>query len=259
MAQVSFAVTDGVARITLCAPESLNSIDPSWAVEFREGCAALAARDDLRVVVLAAEGKAFCVGGDVAFFAGADDPHAALHALASDLHAGLLSLAELDAPVLAVVQGVAAGAGLSLVLGADLAIAGRSASFTVAYTGVGLSPDGGSSYWLPRIVGRRRATELMLTSRRFDAAEAERLGILTEVVDDDALAARADALAAQLAAGPTAAYGAVKRLLDTSARQEYAQQLADEADAIAALVGGPTGREGVAAFVEKRRPAFPVR
>jgi 2-(1,2-epoxy-1,2-dihydrophenyl)acetyl-CoA isomerase len=257
--KVRFAVADGVARIVLCSPQTGNAIDPQWAQEFRDGCAALGERDDLRVVVMTAEGKAFCVGGDVGFFAGSDDPRAALHALASDLHAGLLSLAALDAPVVVAAQGVAAGAGLSLVLGADIAIAGRSATFTVAYTGVGLSPDGGSSYWLPRLVGHRRAADLMLSNRRFGAEEAAAMGVLTEAVDDDALEGRVGELVAHFAAGPTAAYGAVKRLLASSARQDQAAQLADEADAISELAGAPTGREGVAAFMEKRRPSFPVR
>jgi len=161
--------------------------------------------------------------------------------------------------VIVSVQGAAAGAGMSLVLAADLAIAGAAASFTVAYTGVGLSPDGGCSYWLPRLVGHRRAKELMLTNRRVGADEAHEIGVVNEVVEDAALEERAEELAAQLAVGPTSSYGTVKRLLEATERASLAEQLAAESAAIALAADSPNGREGIAAFVEKRRPAFTAR
>ena len=129
----------------------------------------------------------------------------------------------------------------------------------MAYTGVGFSPDGGSSYWLPRLVGHRRAKELMLTNRRLSAAEAAALGVVTEMVDDDALAPRTAELAAQLAAGPTSSFGAVKRLLAAGELTPYREQLANEAENIARAGASANGREGVAAFVEKRRPQFVAR
>jgi 2-(1,2-epoxy-1,2-dihydrophenyl)acetyl-CoA isomerase len=251
-------IADGIARLTLATPDTGNSIDPATALALKETAAELAARDDVRVVVLAAEGRFFCVGGNIEFFASADDPRAALHALATDLHDGLLGLAALDAPVIARVHGAAAGAGMSLVCAADIAIGAPGASFTVAYTGIGLSPDGGSSWLLPRIVGRRTAAELMLTNRRVKADEAKALGLLTEVVaSEEELDARVDELAAKLAAGPLAAHGAVKRLLDSSATTGFADQLAAEADSIATLAASPTGVEGAAAFLAKRPPVFP--
>ncbi len=256
MERLTLDFADGVARITLAAPDRGNAIDPDWARQFRDLASGLRDRADLRVVVLASQGAAFCVGGDVRYFAASEDPYAALRSLADDLHQGLLTLAELDAPVLASVQGVAAGAGMSLVLAADLAIAARAASFTMAYTGVGLSPDGGSSYWLPRVVGHRRAKELMLTNRRVSAVEAAELGVVTEVVDDASLVSRTEELAAQLAGGPTSSYGAVKRLLAAAERTPYREQLAAEAESIARAAASPNGREGIAAFVEKRRPSF---
>ena len=252
-------LTDGLARITLVAPNRGNAIDPEWARQFRDAAHGLRNRDDLRVVLLSAQGSAFCVGGDLRYFASVDDPYAALHELAFDLHDAMLVLSELDAPLVASVQGVAAGAGMSLVLAADLAIAAGSASFTMAYTGVGFSPDGGSSYWLPRLVGHRRAKELMLTNRRLSAAEAAELGVVTEVVDDDALASRTAELAAQLAAGPTSSFGALKRLLAATEQTSYREQLAAEAENIARTAASANGREGIAAFVEKRRPQFAAR
>ena len=256
MDRLTYAYAAGVARITFAAPDRANAIDPAWAQQFRALAEGLRGRHDLRVVVLAAEGSAFCVGGDIRFFAASEDPHAALRGLADDLHAGMLALADLDAPVVASVQGVAAGAGMSLVLAADVAVAGRGAMFTMAYTGVGLSPDGGSSYWLPRLVGHRRAKELMLTNRRLSGDEAAALGIVTEVVDDAELAARTEAIVARFAAGPTSSYGAVKRLLAASERTPYAEQLDAEAESIARSAAAPNGREGIAAFVEKRPPRF---
>jgi 2-(1,2-epoxy-1,2-dihydrophenyl)acetyl-CoA isomerase len=256
MERLSFDFEGGVARITLAAPERGNAIDPEWARQFRELAAGLRDRADLRVVVLASQGSAFCVGGDVRYFASSEEPYAALHKLAEDLHDGLVSLAELDAPVLASVQGVAAGAGMSLVLAADLAIAAHTASFTMAYTAVGLTPDGGSSYWLPRLVGHRRAMELMLTNRRVEAAEAAQLGLVTEVVDPALLVSRTEELVAQLAGGPTSSYGAVKRLLAATEQRPYREQLAAEAETIARAAASPNGREGIAAFVQKRRPRF---
>ncbi|WP_372791291.1 enoyl-CoA hydratase/isomerase family protein [Paraconexibacter sp.] len=250
-------VTDGIATITLDQPDAGNAIGPDLARELRAAAEGLAERDDVRVVVLRSEGRFFCVGGDIQYFAGADAPEAALHALATDLHGALLALAALDAPVIARVHGAAAGAGMSLVCAADLAIGTPAASFTVAYTAIGLSPDGGSSWLLPRIVGHRVATELMLTNRRVKADEAKELGLLTEVVGDDELDARVAELAAKLAAGPRAAHGAVKRLLAASSRTAFADQLAAEADSISQLAGSPTGIEGAAAFLEKRPPAFP--
>ncbi|MTD45994.1 enoyl-CoA hydratase [Conexibacter sp. W3-3-2] len=250
-------IADGIARLTLATPANGNSIDPAMAGALKDAAAELAARDDVRVVVLAGEGRFFCVGGSIDYFASADDPRAALHALATDLHDGLLGLAALDAPVVAKVQGAAAGAGMSLVCAADLAIGGPGASFTVAYTGIGLSPDGGSSWLLPRLVGRRVAAELMLTNRRVKADEARALGLLNEVVPEEELDARVDEIAEKLAAGPVAAHGAVKRLLDRSATATLADQLQAEADSIADLAGSPTGVEGAAAFLAKRPPVFP--
>lgn len=247
---------DGVATLTLNDPQSRNAISPGWGKRFREIAESLDSRE-VRVVVIEATGTHFSVGGDISFFAAAANIRDDVYALAADIHAGLLALSELPAPLIASVQGPAAGAGLSLVLASDFAIATESAAFVVAYTAIGLSPDLGCSYWLPRRVGSRRATELTLTNRRVDSGEAERIGILTEVVDDQAkLSQRVAELAGDLAAGPLAAHGAVKRLAEMSWNNTLAQQLDAEAHSIADLAASPTGAEGITAFRERRKPRF---
>jgi len=249
---MKLSVDDGVAELRISGP-----IDLDWASAFSECVRDLRECVGLRVVKLSGDGRFFCPGGDLSWMRDQSDPGGAIHQLATTLHDGVLGLAALNAPVVARVQGAAAGAGLSLVLGADFAIAGASATFTVAYTSVGLSPDGGASWLLPRIVGQRRATELILTSCRLSAADAAQLGIITSAVDDDALDATVDAFVVQLAAGPTPAYGATKRLLQRSSQRDFADQLNAEADSISTLAGSPTGQEGIAAFLDKRAAVFP--
>jgi 2-(1,2-epoxy-1,2-dihydrophenyl)acetyl-CoA isomerase len=247
-------IAGGIARLHLNAPETGNAIGPAMAESLVEHTRTLAGLPDVRVVLLTAEGTAFCVGGDVRYFAEADDPSAAIRELAGNFHVALTALATLDAPVVTAVEGVAAGGGLSVAVTGDLVIASPQARFTSAYTRIGLSPDGGQSWLLPRLVGQRRAAELLLTNRTVGAEEARDLGLVTEV-SGDALA-RATELAEQLAAGPAGAHAAVKRLLLRSSSSAYVEQLAAEADAIATLAGTPEGREGVAAFVAKRAPDF---
>jgi 2-(1,2-epoxy-1,2-dihydrophenyl)acetyl-CoA isomerase len=252
-------VHDGIARLCLDRPDAGNALDLALANALADAAAALAARDDVRVVLLTGAGPAFCVGGDLGYMAiEGQDPHDAVYALATALHRGMRSLEALEAPIVARVHGVAAGAGMSLVCAADLAIASASARFAVAYTAVGLSPDGGSSWLLPRIIGYRRAAELMLTNRRLDAAEALSLGLLTSVVDDDELDATVERVVMGLRDGPTPAFGAVRRLLRSAATTTFEEQLDLEAQSIAAMAATPASREGVAAFLEKRRPNFRV-
>jgi 2-(1,2-epoxy-1,2-dihydrophenyl)acetyl-CoA isomerase len=257
---VFLRVEGGVARLTLNRPDAGNAMDPSLVAGLRVCASELERRDDVRVVVVDAVGKAFCVGGDLRYFASkGDDVGAAVLGLATELHAALAALVQLEAPVVAAVNGVVAGGGLSLVCTADLVFAAASATFTCAYTAVGLSPDGGSTWLLPRILGTRRAAELMLLNDRLNAHAALEAGLVTRVVADEDLEAEVEQMARTLAAGPTRAYGAVKRLLAASATATLEAQLADEAATIAALAASPDGREGVAAFLAKRPSAFEGR
>lgn len=233
-----------------------GAINLDWTRALRAHATELRSRDDIRVVRISAEGRFFCPGGDLRWMADQPDRTAAVKELADAFHAGLVDLTATEAPIVAEVHGAAAGAGVSIVLLADIVVAAESAAFTLAYVSAGLSPDGGSSWLLPRIVGRRRALEIMLLDPTVDAHQAEQLGLVTRVVPDETLRQTADGIVAQLAAGPTAAYAAARRLLLRSAHASFEEQLDAEAAEIAQLAGGPTGTEGIHAFLEKRKPGF---
>ena len=254
---VLLEVTDGVARLTLNRPEVSNVIDLELAQALAEATGRLAVADDVRAVLLCGAGPRFCAGGDVQAFAAAGDALSGLLGPVLDaLHRAVSDLAELAAPVVAAVQGSAAGGGMSLIAGADLVVAAASARFVLAYTAIGLVPDGGGTWYLPRLVGLRRATELAFTNRVLDAREALEWGLVNRVVDDDELVAEADRLVTELAAGPTGALGATKRLLRRSLQATLAEQLGDEATAMVQAGDSADGQAGVQAFVEKRRPRF---
>ena len=252
---VDVDLRDRVARITLNRPEAGNALDLELATALREAAEGLRG-SDVGAVILTGAGGAFCVGGDLNHMREADAVGDAVLRLATQFHAVLGAFGALDAPVISAVRGAAAGGGMSLAIAADIVLAAESARFTMAYTAIGFSPDGGSSWTLPRLVGARRAAELMLLNEPLPAAAARGLGLVTRVVPDDALEAEAAALARRLADGPTGAYGAVKRLLRESATRGFAEQMDEEARTIAALAAAPDGREGVAAFLEKRTLAF---
>jgi 2-(1,2-epoxy-1,2-dihydrophenyl)acetyl-CoA isomerase len=254
-------VTDGVARLALHRPDAANAIDLELAGELERAATELTERGasgDVRAVLLTGEGPRFCGGGDVGSFARTDDDALPelLAEITAHLHPAVEALVALDAPVVAAVQGSAAGAGFGLVLAADLVVAARSARFVMAYTGIGLSPDGSSSWFLPRVVGLRRAVELTLTNRVLSADEALDWGIVTSVVDDERLGAAAEELVVQLAAGPTRAYGRATRLLRDAAGASLADHLDAERRELRASAATADGREGIAAFVAKRRPTF---
>jgi 2-(1,2-epoxy-1,2-dihydrophenyl)acetyl-CoA isomerase len=207
-------------------------------------------------LLLVSEGTSFCTGGDVRAFAAAEDRAAYVRQLADAFHGFVTALVECPVPVVAGVPGWAAGAGLSIVCAADLAVAGRSTRVRPAYPGIGFSPDGGMSWTLPRIVGAGRARQMLLTDQVLDAEAALAAGIVTAVVDDADVAAEAEETARRIAQGPTAALGRIKRLLAGSPDHSLAEHLELEAAAISACAAGPEGAEGLAAFVEKRAPRF---
>lgn len=247
----------GVAHLTLDRPDAANGINLRMSEELLDATTALADDPTVRAVLLAGAGERFCGGGDVKGFATLGDGlghH--IREITVPLHAALSQLVRLDAPVVCAVQGSAAGAGLGFVAAADLVVAAESTKFVMAYTGIGLTPDGGTSFFLPRLVGVRRALELALTNRVLSAAEAQEWGIVTQVVPDAELTATAEALAEQLAAGPTLAFGGVKRLMHGSLEHTLDQHLALESEEMARAGRSADGVEGVAAFVEKRPPEF---
>lgn len=223
-----------------------------------EVAVALTAVDPARVgaVLLTSEGDSFCTGGDVRAFATAEDRGAYVRALAEAFHSFLTAVVECPVPVVAGVTGWAAGAGMSVVCAADLAVGGRSTTLRPAYPGIGFSPDGGMTWTLPRIVGAGRARHILLTDRVIEADEALALGILSAVVDDLEVRHEAERTAYRMAQGPTVALGRIKRLLASSPDATLADQLAAEADSISACAAGAEAGEGLAAFVEKRAPIF---
>jgi 2-(1,2-epoxy-1,2-dihydrophenyl)acetyl-CoA isomerase len=249
-------VQGAVARLTLTRAEAANTMNLQFGREFLAAAQSLQADRRVRAVLLSGEGRNFCFGGDLkGMVASGGDLSAYLSELTTALHAGLAHLMRMDAPLVAAIKGSAAGAGLGLVLAADLAIAGRGAKFTPAYTGVGLTPDAGCTFLLPRAVGYKRAMELLLTNRVLDAEEALDWGLINQIVDDDKVDETAAMLAARLASGPTGAFGGVKRLL-AEAEPGLESQLGRESRSIAGRGTATEGREGIAAFLEKRPPRF---
>jgi 2-(1,2-epoxy-1,2-dihydrophenyl)acetyl-CoA isomerase len=254
---LQFDVTGGVAQVTLHRPDAKNALNLAMARELMDAAIRCDEDPGIRAVVLTGSNGVFSAGGDLKSFSRAGDrlPHA-LKELTTYLHAAVSRLARMDAPVVAAVNGAAAGAGMSLACAADIVLCGTSARFTMAYTRAGLAPDGSSTWFLPRIIGYRRTQELMLTNRTLSAEEALAWNLVTRVVPDAELAGAARALATELAAGPTVAFGSVKKLLLTSATESLETQMEREARHIAAAARSADGKEGVAAFVGKRPPSF---
>jgi 2-(1,2-epoxy-1,2-dihydrophenyl)acetyl-CoA isomerase len=244
----------GVARITLVDGARGNPVHHQSVAQLHDAVRS-AHRDGARVVVLAAEGRFFSVGGDLGGFAGADDVRVFIDDLAEALHRVVSELVRSDAIVVSVVQGTAAGAGFPLAAVADIVLAADSAKFSLAYTKVGLSPDGGSSL-LVHTLGLHRALRLAILGDLLTAQEAHASGLVARVVPADELAAVAESVVATLAAGSATANAAAKRLLRDAVAPAPETALRKESLSIRELAGSPDGREGVAAFVEKRAPRF---
>jgi 2-(1,2-epoxy-1,2-dihydrophenyl)acetyl-CoA isomerase len=254
---IDFHVEDGIARLTLDRPDAANAMNMELGRELFEAAIACDERADIRAVLLTGAGKMFSAGGDLRYFASrGDELGAALKELTGNLHAAIARLAQMDAPVVCAVNGMAAGAGFSLAASCDYVIAAASAKFTLAYTAAGLSPDGSATWFLPRLVGLRRARELMLTNRMLSAEEARDMGIVDRVVDDEQLGAEALEQAEAFAAGPTRAFGATKRLLQESWANGLETQMDREGRSIADLTRTADAKEGIDAFLAKRKPDF---
>ncbi|MGK0501002.1 MAG: 2-(1,2-epoxy-1,2-dihydrophenyl)acetyl-CoA isomerase [Oceanicoccus sp.] len=247
---------DGVANITLNRPEAANGINLIMAKELMTAASDCSDDPLVRVVLLTGNGKLFSAGGDLKSFAGTDDPSSLLKEITFYLHGAISRFSRMSAPLIIAVNGTAAGAGFSLAVTGDIVLSAASAKFTMAYTAAGLSPDGSSSYFLPRLIGLRRTQELMFTNRLLTADEALEWGAINKVVPNDELAGEAQALAKQLAEGPTLAFGAVKKLLLSSFTNTLESQMEDESGYIAAMTTYKDGKEGIAAFSEKRKPVF---
>ncbi len=255
---------EGVFEIILNRPEILNAVDRETIAELAAAVAEAAEEHAARAVLLRGAGTHFCAGGDITMFAelirlAPAERLKALYQIVDALHPLLIRMRHMPKPVVAAVQGAAAGFGLSLVLAADLALAAEDTVFTSGYILLGTSPDGGMTATLPHVVGLKHAAELMLLGDRFDAQRALALGLVNRVVAADALAGEAAALAARLAAGPTHAYGRTKGLLQATLGDGFDAQLRRETESFAACAATEDFAEGVCAFLEKRRPVFTGR
>ncbi len=254
-------VSEGVATVTLNRPEVLNALSDDMVAALVEVMTRVEADPAARCVVLRGAGDHFMAGGDVKGFHGrlAETPaerSAHFRAKIHKLHPAIVAMRRMPKPVVASLRGAAAGFGLSLALATDLAIAAEDAYFTLAYCLIGTSPDGGSSFHLPRIVGLRKAMEIALLGERFNAETAQRLGLVNWVVPSDELEAETAKLAARLARGPGHALAETKALLNASFDNALEAQLALEVESFASCAATQDFAEGVTAFVEKRSAQF---
>ncbi|MEU0209583.1 enoyl-CoA hydratase-related protein [Streptomyces canus] len=261
LSTVDLRVTDGLAELRLDRPHVRNALDQAMADDLCEAAQRLAADQDVRAVLITGDGPAFTVGGDIAVFAdnaGAGLP-GALGRMISPYHEALRLLSRLDAPIVCAAHGAVAGGGLGLLYCADIVLAAEGTKFASGFTSLGLSGDGGNSWFLPRLVGPRRAAEFYFEQRVLDAHEAVEWGLATRVLPAGELAEEALAVARRLADGPTRAHGEIRRLLRETWSATLAEQLAAEADAIARTARTSDASAAVAAFIDKRKPTFQGR
>lgn len=251
-----FDISDNVALITINRPEAGNALNPQMTKDMHAVSLICDADPEVRAVVITGSGKLFSGGGDLNYFSQEQNLRSALLEMTTFLHGALSRFARMDAPMIAAVNGTAGGGGFSMVCACDLAIAADNAKFSMAYTAAALTPDASSTYHLPRLVGHRRAAELALTNRRLTAQEALDWGLVNQVVPAAELMPTAMGLAKKLAKGPTAAYGRAMQLLRNSFNNRLETQMEEEAQAISHFAGQPNAREGIQAFLEKRKPDF---
>ena len=258
---VLYGIDAGVATITLNRPEAMNSLDTTTKVALRDDIGRAAEDPSVRAVVLTGTGRAFCVGQDLNEHADALRSGSASLGTTVEQHYNpiVTGLATMGKPVVAAVNGVAAGAGAAFAFACDFRIVGQSAGFNLAFTAIGLSCDSGSSWTLPRLVGWAKARELLMLPRTVRADEALSLGLATEVVSDDAVLTRARELARQLASGPTLAYAAVRDVLAYSATHSLEESLIREGEMMKRTGATEDHRSAVTAFLAKQKPEFSGR
>ncbi|MBP1326006.1 2-(1,2-epoxy-1,2-dihydrophenyl)acetyl-CoA isomerase [Leucobacter exalbidus] len=250
-ASVLLGIDAGIARITLNRPASLNAFDADMAHAWVAAVTDALAHPETRAIIIAAEGRAFCAGGDVRAMAEMPDREDALTSLAEVINVGLAALVESSIPVVAAAHGTTAGGGLGVLLASDYAVVGESSRVGALYAGVGLTPDLSVTALLARAVGERRALQLTLQDRLLPAKEAQEWGLVAEVVADDAVLERAETIARHWVDGAAYAYGQAKRLIRSQPSRSFREQLAEEARTI--------GATSVTAEAEKRIQAFAAR
>lgn len=250
----------GVATITFNRPQVMNALDAQMMIEFRAAAEQVEHDIGVRAVVMRGAGRAFLTGGDVALFAErvAELPEVIVR-WGREMHFAIQSLRRMGKPVLASVHGAVAGAGFSIFCAADVAIAAEGTRFSLAYANIGASPDGGATYFLPRLVGYRKAMELTLLPDMFDTVAAQRLDLLNWVVPGDQLETETARIARRLASGPTRAHAEAKRLMNDSPLRSMETQMEEELFAFARCTRTADLAEGLQAFVQKRKAQFEGR
>ncbi|MEO1652160.1 MAG: enoyl-CoA hydratase-related protein [Bacteroidota bacterium] len=253
---LKFEVQDGVAIITLDHPK-VNGLIPVFVTELREVLYHCRYNHSVRCVLITATGGFFSAGADVQTLLEAKDQISTLtRKMAEIFHEALSLIMRMEKPVITAVNGFAAGAGFGLAIAGDIVLAAENAKFTLAYTNSGLTPDGGSTYLLPRLIGHRKTVELAFTNRVLSAQEALEWNMITQVVPNEQLSATALGLAKKLAKGPTDAYGYIKKLMLLTYSNSFEEQTDFEKEGIANQMASENGQEGIQAFMEKRKPNF---
>jgi 2-(1,2-epoxy-1,2-dihydrophenyl)acetyl-CoA isomerase len=257
-AAVEFSVSDGLGVIRLNRPSARNAIDQALVDDLSEAVQHCAADSAVRAVLICANGPAFTVGGDIMMFAGtgAGNLPGELRRMTTRYHAALRIMDGLRVPVVAAVHGAVAGGGLGLIYVSDIVIAAEGTRFTTGFSGLGLSGDGGGTWFLPRLVGMRRAAELYFGQRVLTAEEAQAWGLISRVVPADDLAAEAEQAARELAAGPTRALGEIRALLRRSHDVSLGDQLHAETEALSRTAGTRDAAHAIESFIAKTRPGF---
>jgi 2-(1,2-epoxy-1,2-dihydrophenyl)acetyl-CoA isomerase len=255
---INFAIADNIATITLNRPERLNAMPPQMADEIAD---ALDHLDSARVLLITGEGRAFCSGADLqarggAAALGASGPYGAL---TRSYNPTMIKLSKLNVPIITAVNGPAAGIGCSLALCSDFAIAAKSAYFLQAFVNIGLVPDGGASWMLPRLIGKARATQMMLLGEKIYGEQAADWGLIYKCVEDGDLMTEARALATKLAGGPSLAIGIMRQNIATALEMDYASALLREAEGQRIAGASADAKEGGLSFLEKRKPVFTGR
>ena len=261
MSAVLYEVSNSVATLTLNRAESLNAVNPSMIDALLAASSRAASDPDVRAVIVCTSGKHFMAGGDLNWFhdqmALPDETcRENYDSLIEGVQALVLSFRRMEKPVIAAVQGAVAGFGLSLMMAADLALAAENTYFTLAYSNIALSPDGGATWTLPRLVGLKKAMEIALLGERFDAACAKDLGLINRLVPLDQLQSETRKMAERLASGPSAALAQTKALLNQAFDHSFDDQLLAEQRFFVDCATHPDFAEGLAGFFEKRRPVF---
>ena len=257
---VELSVENGLARLRFTQAARGNPIDLPFCDEICAKAVELSSRSDVRAVLVTAEGKAFSYGGDIAsFVAVLEDLPAQIKRMTTTMHSAVSRLQRMDAPMVVAVQGVCAGGMTAFVAGCDVVVSADNARYAAAYAGIGYSCDASASIMLSRRMGLSRARNFLLRNQTLDATKALEVGLVDEVAPADQIFAQAEAIALQLAAGPTRAYGEIRRLLLSVQDQPLETQMEFEAQALSRIASTADAREGLLAFSEKRKPKFSGR